>query len=264
MVRVFLGLAAIVTWVTLVASSSAAEPATETAPAASVDSGASSKRIGITRADLAASYLRLDKPDFANPPVGERAAALNRAFDRATLAFFTGRSGQAIEQIDAQTESLLVPAVTIADKAAASLKAVVEPAVLNLTAKPAPAAIRVVSLYEPALAVPEEVSLQLEAASGDGQVVWQSPLNLRRGPDVMVDAARYQLQSPRKNWFPVCIASNWCTERPQVHCRTLQCCGGAVARRAACTALAARLKRYRPRRRNWFRPSPPARCAMRF
>lgn len=145
------------------------------------------KRLGITRADLAASYLRLEQAYFASPPAGQRAADINRGFDRATLAFFMGRSGQAIEQIDALTDSLHVPPNTAAEKAAASLKAVVEPPVWSIE-KPGTTVVRVVSLYEAPFPMAEEVLLQLSAVAANGQTVWQAPLSVRCGPEAKVDA----------------------------------------------------------------------------
>jgi predicted esterase len=69
----------------------------------------------ITRADLAASYLRFEQAMELNPPEGSRLRAISQAFDSATLSFFTGRNAAAIEAIDSQTKSLSSTPVDEAD-----------------------------------------------------------------------------------------------------------------------------------------------------
>ena len=78
--------------------------------------------MGVTRADLASAYLRLEQAYFAHPPVGEKLVEINKVFDQATLAFFTGRNAEAIRTIDTLTESLTVRPLTEAERAVASLK----------------------------------------------------------------------------------------------------------------------------------------------
>ena len=83
-------------------------------------------RVEITRADLAAAYLRLEQAYFANQPGGELRANVNRTFDAATLAFFTGRNGDAVRMIDGLTETLLAAPSAQADASLSSLKITVE------------------------------------------------------------------------------------------------------------------------------------------
>lgn len=60
----------------------------------------------ITRADLAAAYLRLDQAMATASLTDSARAAVNRAFDRATLSFFGGRFAAAIATIDSNTVQL--------------------------------------------------------------------------------------------------------------------------------------------------------------
>lgn len=60
----------------------------------------------VTRADLAAAYLRLDKV-LAAKVLGDSARAeVSRAFDRSTLAFFGGKFASAVGTIDSLTVAL--------------------------------------------------------------------------------------------------------------------------------------------------------------
>ncbi len=144
------------------------------------------KRLGVMRADLAASYLQLEQVYFADPPEGERAAEINKAFDRSTLAFFTGRSDQALEQINRLSESLANPPAGPAELAADSLKAAIEPPVLTLASWRRPEA-RIVSIYETPLEEPTEVVLRLKVVASDGAVAWEETITLRCGPGCKVD-----------------------------------------------------------------------------
>ncbi len=60
----------------------------------------------ITRADLAAAYLRLDQAMATATLPDSVRASVNRAFDRATLSFFGGRFAAAIATIDSTTTGL--------------------------------------------------------------------------------------------------------------------------------------------------------------
>jgi predicted esterase len=60
----------------------------------------------ITRADLAAAYLRLDQAMATATLPDTVRASVNRAFDRATLSFFGGRFAAAIATIDSTTVAL--------------------------------------------------------------------------------------------------------------------------------------------------------------
>lgn len=82
--------------------------AQSTAPALSAKSEQSpSQRLpAITRADLARAYMRIDRVITEHPPQGARLAEINREFDEASLLFFANRFGEAVQRIDALTNSL--------------------------------------------------------------------------------------------------------------------------------------------------------------
>jgi len=58
---------------------------------------------GITRADLAAAYLRLEQAYFAHLPSGDRIATINERFDQATKA---GRASACFAQSGRRTSGL--------------------------------------------------------------------------------------------------------------------------------------------------------------
>lgn len=120
----------------------------------------------VTRADLARSYQRFERLRAAAGKVApERLAELNRAFDRATVAFFGGNGGAALRQIDALSDELCQDALLEAQRYA-------------LRADPprwvhgqAPQA-RLVALYPPS-ADAREVSLTLRIHGAGPRVVRQ-------------------------------------------------------------------------------------------
>jgi len=86
----------------------------------------------ITRADLAAAYLRLERAYFAQPPTEpSQIAAANQAFDRATQAFFLGDNARAIRTINEITASL-APEAQTALTTLAAFKVTFDPPVLVL------------------------------------------------------------------------------------------------------------------------------------
>jgi len=62
--------------------------------------------VGAAREQLALAYLRVEAAWRDHPPSGAAIAAVNRAFDASTLAFFGGRFAQATAQIDSLARSL--------------------------------------------------------------------------------------------------------------------------------------------------------------
>jgi len=143
-------------------------------------------RVEITRADLAAAYLRLEQAYFANQPGGELRANVNRTFDAATLAFFTGRNGDAVRMIDGTTETLLAMPTAPADVALTSLKITVEPPVWRV-GQVESATVRLQSLYEPKLAQPVEASATLRLISPEGKTVSEQAVPLTLGPGHAID-----------------------------------------------------------------------------
>jgi hypothetical protein len=80
----------------------------------------------ITRADLATSYLRLETALKVAELDETETVRVNRAFDAATLKFFAGQMGAAIQQIDEITASLGGGAAVLAP---ASFRASIAPPV---------------------------------------------------------------------------------------------------------------------------------------
>ena len=60
----------------------------------------------ITRADLGAAYLRLDKAYASATLDDSTRSAINRLFDRSTLSFFAGRFAAAVAGVDSATTAL--------------------------------------------------------------------------------------------------------------------------------------------------------------
>lgn len=86
--------------------------------------------IEITRADLAASYLRFETVYLAVNPSGEQVARLNQGFDQATLAFFQNRYSESIQGINELAESLLPDHLAKNMRTAGSIGVRVDPPVL--------------------------------------------------------------------------------------------------------------------------------------
>ncbi len=156
-------------------------PASVQSPAAAVPA-----QPKITRADLAAAYLRLEQEYFANPPTGEKMIEVNRGFDQATLAFFTGRNADAIRTIDGLTNSLRPQNSTPAQQVAVSLKVAIEPPVW-VAGRPLRATARVQSVYEAPLPRPTEVDLRVRLVDPDGKKALDPVLMLIAGPGHTVD-----------------------------------------------------------------------------
>lgn len=142
---------------------------------------------GITRADLAAAYLRLEQAYFAHLPSGDRIATINVGFDQATKAFFLGSNAEAIRMIDALTESLAATKLSPEERAIVSLKVVVEPPVWT-SGRPVQATCRVASMYEWPSDEPVELKLQIRLVDARGQTVLDRPIALTVGRGCAVDA----------------------------------------------------------------------------
>jgi len=142
----------------------------------------------VTRADLAAAYLRLEQAYFANPPQGERNAEVNKAFDQATLAFFTGKNVDAVRTLFELALSLGPQPATPLQRGLVSLKVNVEPQVW--TAGQAPSAqAKVLSMYEVPLDSPLELPLKLRLLGPTGETVFEREFKVQVGPGLLVDQA---------------------------------------------------------------------------
>ena len=100
----------------------------------------------VTRADLATSYLRLELALKDVELDDAETVRVNKAFDSATLAFFGGKMGEAIMQIDELSASLLSGDDPLQFMLPASMRVSVEPPVYVEGSNPSPT-LRVQSLY---------------------------------------------------------------------------------------------------------------------
>lgn len=157
----------------------------KTAPSKS-DTASKPAKSTITRADLAAAYLRLEQAFFASPPPAEEIARINKAFDQATQAFFLGNNAGAIRAIDSLTQSLSHDTSSPLESALVSLKATVEPPVWQAE-NPTPAVCRVTSLYDWPSDEPISAELRLRLIGPKGNVVVERPLAVNLGKDRVVD-----------------------------------------------------------------------------
>lgn len=159
----------------------------------------------ITRADLAAAYLRFEQALRDHPPAAETLREHNQAFDRATLAFFAGDQATAIRTIHALTAAITPDNESEAQRLAAALKVRLDPPVRPAGARVAVTA-RITSLYLPesptgrardepvgeaaasAPARPDEFAVQRDLAvelvvrAADGSAVARTSAVVRIGP----------------------------------------------------------------------------------
>jgi predicted esterase len=139
-------------------------------------------RPAITRADLAAAYLRLEQAFFARPLSPDEVARINKSFDQATQAFFLGNNADAIRTIDSLTESLVPEKHSPSEHALFALKVTVDPPALPV-ASPRPIVCRVTSIYDWPSRDTAPSNLQLRLVGPQGKVVAERPcaVTLRKG-----------------------------------------------------------------------------------
>jgi predicted esterase len=156
-----------------------------TASAEPAGTVSASGKPAITRADLAAAYLRLEQAFFARPLPPDEIARINKSFDQATRAFFLGSNSEAIRTIDVLTESL-APKDQSPERAMVSLKVTVEPAVWP-TAPPKHVVYRVTSIYDWSSDDAMTCTLRLRLIGPKGNVVQEHPFAVVLGKDRAVD-----------------------------------------------------------------------------
>ena len=161
------------------------QPCVILAPAARAADG-DSEKFRVTRSDLAKSYLRLEQAYFARTLDETRRAEVNRAFDRATLAFFLGRFGDALRTIDTLAGSLAEQPPSTASVVISSLSVQVEPPVM-LHGTTTAAQVRVASLYEVEREPVETLECELHLVSPGGVRAASVPFSLEVGNAVPID-----------------------------------------------------------------------------
>ena len=159
------------------------QPGVADEPAATKpDSKQLTGRILITRADLAAALLRIERAYFAHPPQEPQRSEINKGFDAATLAFFTGRNAEAIRAIHRLADSLGSEPASPTDQALSSLKAIPSKSVWQ-AGQAADATVSITSIYELPLTEPLPLSVTLKLRSPMGDVVFERPLDIAFGPN---------------------------------------------------------------------------------
>ncbi|MGE0481223.1 MAG: PHB depolymerase family esterase [Phycisphaerae bacterium] len=163
--------------------------------------------IPVTRQDLAASYLEFETSYFGDPPAPADIARLNRAFDGASVQFFTGDNAGAVRALDELTATRTARTAA-ATRVATSLKLVFEPPVYRQGA--APPVVRVAGLYLlDALAVaPTPLRLRLRGA--DDAVAFEQSFVARARPFGYFDVTFQLAESARAlgaGWYRVELAT---------------------------------------------------------
>ncbi len=138
----------------------------------------------VTRADLAAAYLRMETALTTATLDEAETARVNKEFDAATLAFFGGKLGEAVKTINELSASV-VPNRPDNETylLAASLRASISPPVSVDVVKAAPA-ITVESLYSTG-ATETAFNGHVVIANARGEVLHKRPFSVTLGPDKM-------------------------------------------------------------------------------
>ncbi len=159
----------------------------------------------ITRADLASSYLRVERALDGKQFTPEQIAQMNTTFDQATLVFFQKKFGDAIRQIDSVTTS-------IADKdahpdflrKAAALRLRIEPPVV-VAGDSTPVALHIEQMYLPGEpGEPIEGRVEVRDRLGEVKASEDFKLRFEKGRSVeLVMAVRGDRAGPGidKKWF---------------------------------------------------------------
>lgn len=133
----------------------------------------------ITRADLAAAYLRVERAIQGKQLDPEEAAALNKTFDQATLAFFQQKFGDALRQIDSVSVALAAKNGGNPDflRKASALRVFVDPPVVR-TGDTSTVTLHIEQLYLPG-APGEAVDGRIEVRDRLGEVKASEDFKLR-------------------------------------------------------------------------------------
>jgi len=165
---------------------------------------------GVTRADLAAIYLRFEHALAKNPPLPGRVKNINAAFDEATMAFFGGGYGSAIakltEVIGRLENSGGDDTRSVSRRFAESLKVRIEPSILvpGSESNGGPVTITVSPMH---MLRPQDVDkLPPEAAAT--RIVAKASLRLDGAPLANGPSATIALDPANKNAVEPTTASN--------------------------------------------------------
>lgn len=147
----------------------------------------------VTRADMAAAYLRFEKIYRALPDKAQRTREANQAFDRATAAFFGANMSGAIRVLNESADALAAaPASPAPDRRlASSLRVWIDPPVWVRGTTPAPR-IRVRQFYtvtsDDVLAAPLQATLRVHVLPLDADGEFSTTIDVSQ-PAARADAA---------------------------------------------------------------------------
>ncbi len=163
-----------------------AEQAPGAATPATSSTSPQPSRPAITRADLAAAYLRLEQAFFCRPLPPEEVARINKGFDQATQAFFLGSNAEAIRRIDSLTESLEPEERKPSERGILSLRVIVDPPVL-LANTPQQVVCRVTSIYDWPAHDPTTSDLRLRLVGPQDRIAMERSVAVPLGKGSTID-----------------------------------------------------------------------------
>ncbi len=131
----------------------------------------------ISRADLATSYLRLEMALKDATLDDAETTRVNKAFDAATLAFFGGKLGEAIEQIDEVTASIGSGSIDKSVLIPASVRASIIPVVYRVGSDVQPVMV-VEPLYKDVGGDDDEIVFTIVPEGADDTIVTTSTMRL--------------------------------------------------------------------------------------
>lgn len=141
--------------------------------------------VPVTRSDLALALIEFEQTLANHPITPGGAEAVNREFDRATLAFFSGSFGEVIRQLNDLRRRLIEPQSQPADLVAGSLKVRVDPPVWVIGSSTKPIA-RITHMFELAMEK-STMPFVLRVRSTAGTVVLERGFTVDAGPTTRVD-----------------------------------------------------------------------------
>lgn len=154
-------------------------------PESGLAASATSQPVG--RADLAAAYLRFERTLRDYPPPPKRIASINRKFDKASLAFFSGNAAAVQRQINDLTASLLPETKRSAEyKIAISLKLWPEPRTYILGTATA-CNVNLSTQYPVDLDLTRPIALTLRLRPRSGGAAIDTPLEIAVKRDTKVE-----------------------------------------------------------------------------
>ena len=155
--------------------------------------------VEITRADLAAAYLRFEQAWRQRHPAERRLARANQEFDQATLDYFRGANGAAIAAINQLAASLSPRSARGPGRELAeSLRVRVTPPTL-IRATRQTVSVRLTSLYEIEFPKRQMLALELRLVDRGGARVAGCTMEVEVGKTTLIDL-EVPVKSPATGW----------------------------------------------------------------